>query len=175
MKFPQGANRIGRVIGVITFLVPLLFLGMLLVASAQSGVLTEGLPVIASLGAFWVSLGWWALSEFPVVELTEEGIAFRILFRRRYFPWEDILQAGILWRRGKNSMYNELVLVIPGGSCRRYKDKLFLLRNPFTAIKMAYYNEEVRQFVVRHYGPLDFNLSVGQPEESIVMDESCIP
>lgn len=172
MKFPQGANRIGRVIGIITFLVPLFFLGMLLAASALSGVLIQGLTVILPLGAFWVSLGWWALSEFPVVELTEEGIAFRILLRRRCFLWKDILQAGILWRRGKNSMYNELVLVIPGGSCRRYKDKWFLLRNPFTAIKMAYYNEEVRQYVIRHYGPLDFNLSDGQPEESILMDEN---
>ena len=170
MKYPKGAYRIGRVVGFCLLAFWCFFFLLLTIAMALEKVLMDGAVWIAAFGVFWLAVAYFALSEFPCIELTEEGIAFRVLFRKRYYRWREIKQAGILYRRGKNSMYNELVLVTPKGSRRKYKDKLFLLRNPFTVIKVAYYNEDIHKFVVKHYGPLDFDLSDGRDEQSVVVD-----
>ena len=170
MKYPKGAYRVGRFIGYCLTLVGCFFFGLLSIAMAGAGVLDNGFFFILAFGLFWLSFAYFALSEWPCLEFTEEGIFFRVLFWKRYYRWEEIQQAGILWRRGKNSMYNELVLLTPKGSRRKYKDKFFLLRNPFTVIKVAYYNKDIHEFVVKHYGPLDFDLSDGRDEQSVVVD-----
>lgn len=170
MKYPKGAYRVGRFIGYCYLLVGCFFFLLLASTMAGKGMLEEGLGIILAYELFWAALAYSALSEWPCLEFTEEGVFFRVLFRKRYYRWEEIQQAGILWRRGRNSMYNELVLLTPKGSRRKYKDKFFLLRNPFTVIKVAYYNKDIHEFVVKHYGSLDFDLSHGRGEQSVVVD-----
>ena len=46
---------------------------------------------------------------------------------------------------------------------------LICLRNFGKLIHIAD-TEQVRNYVIKHYGPLDFNLSDGQAEQSIVVD-----
>lgn len=170
MKFPRGAQRIGRIIGMIMFGMGLSFLILFMVAMTQEGVLIEGIGILVVWSVFWFGCVFLVMREFPCVELTEQGIAARVLFLTRYYTWREIKQAGILYRLGRGIHYNELVLVTPKGSQRRYKDKTFLLRNPFTLIMMPYYSVELRQFVAKYYGMLDFDLSDGQSEQSICGD-----
>lgn len=170
MKYPKGAYRVGRFIGFCFLMVGGFFFLLLSIAMAGEGVLGEGTGCILLFGFSWMAAAYFALSEFPCIEMGEEGVAFRVFLWKRFYRWDEIQQAGILYRRAKQSWYNELVLLTPKGSKRKYKDKLFLLRNPFTVIKVAYYNKEIHEFVVKHYGPLDFDLSDGQSEQSIVVD-----
>lgn len=170
MRQPKGTSRIGRLIGFLMLLSGSVFLILLAVAMAQENVLAEGWYLLAFLVAMFVVIACLSLTEFPDVELTEAGVSVRILFLKRHYAWREIKQAGILYRWGRNCRFNELVLVTPKGSLRKYKDRLFLLRNPFTLIKMPWYSEELRQYVCRHYGPLDFDLSDGRPEQSVVVE-----
>lgn len=126
----------------------------------------------------WWSLGfavagclaaWLFLSAVPVILLSEEGVSCRILFKRRFYHWNRIRQAGILHLFGNGIFYNQIVLVKENGSPRKNKDKTFLLRNVGKWIPVPC-SEESKQFVIRHYGPLDFDLSDSRDEGSIVVD-----
>lgn len=124
--------------------------------------------VVLMLGLF-VGLWLHMLTETAPGELTKEGVYIRPFLIRRFYPWASIRQAGVLWRMGRGVCYNELVLLKPGGSLRRYRDWSFSLRNGFHLIRLGD-NPAIRDYVIRHYGPLDFDLSDGRPEKSIVAD-----
>lgn len=112
----------------------------------------------------------YCLRQIAWGEMTEEGVFHRVLFRKQFYPWSDFLQAGILWRTGRNPYrYNDLVLLKPGGSKRKYRDRFFLLRNSRRLIHIPC-TAEFKTYVIRHYGPLDFDLSDGRLEQSIVVD-----
>ena len=110
---------------------------------------------------------WIFLSFHKKVLLTEKGIYAYTLFRGRIYPWNQIIQAGVLWRVGRTERFNEIVLLKQGGSPRKFRDDLFLLRNLRKAIRMDD-NPEVRGYINRYYGPLDFDLADGKPEKSQV-------
>ena len=171
MKLSGGSYKIGRIIGLCMAVMWCGIVLPLVVAAIQERVLAGMLPVILGTGTLFGLAVYYMLSEHPSAELSEEGICVRILFRKRFYRWEEIQQAGILSRRGNGFVYKELVLVPPKGSKRRYKDKLFLLRNLFALVKLPYYSEELREYVCRHYGPLDFNLADGRLERSIVIEQ----
>ena len=121
----------------------------------------------------WVAL-WWcfvatAFHSLAAVTMSDEGIYIRVLLNTKFLRWRDISQAGILWRTRKYGYYNDFVLLKPGGSVRRYGDKSFALRNVFRLIHLPA-TQEVRDFVTRHYGPLDFDLSDGKAERSVIVD-----
>ena len=120
-----------------------------------------------AIQAVWTLLLYPLLWEYPRVVLLEEGVQVCILFRKKIYSWEDILQAGIVWHLGRNGHYNDFVLVKRGGSRRRYRDRTFLLRNFGKLIHIST-SKCVRDFVIQHYGPLDFDLTNGQGENSIV-------
>ena len=105
----------------------------------------------------------------PFVWLSADGIYVRALFRKRYYPWDSIKQAGILYCMGRGMWYNEIALLKANGSPRRYKDKTFLLRNIGRKIRVSY-SEDAKNYIIRHYGPLDFDLSDGREEKSTVID-----
>lgn len=170
MKFPRGAQRIGRIIGLIMLALGLFLLLLFMAAMTQEGMLIEGIGILLVWSVFWFGCVFLVVREFPCVELTEQGVAARVLFLARHYTWREIKQAGVLYRLGRGVHYNELVFVTPKGSRRRHRDRSFLLRNPFTLIMMPYYSEELRQLVVEHYGPLDFDLSDGQLEQNICAD-----
>lgn len=94
-------------------------------------------------------------------ELTAEGVYVRHFFIRRFYPWSEILQAGILAQRGRND-HCEIILVKPGGSPRRPGDHptLFLMRNLFRLIHIPA-DEETAAYVVARFGPLAYDQSKG--------------
>ena len=91
-------------------------------------------------------------------ELTEEGVYVRHFFLRRFYPWSDILQAGILYRRGKGGGDYDIILVKPGGSPRKPGDLngLFLMRNIFRLIHIPD-DPELIDYVTAHFGPLAYD------------------
>ena len=115
----------------------------------------------------WSVPMWTVLSFHKKVILTEKGIYSYTLFRNKLYPWNQIVQAGVLWRVGRTERFNETVLLKQGGSPRKFRDDLFLLRNLRKAIRMDD-NPEVRGYINRYYGPLDFDLADGKPEKSQV-------
>lgn len=66
--------------------------------------------------------------------------------------------------------YNELVLLKSGGSPRKYRDRFFVLRNCFRLIHLGD-SPALREYVIRYYGPLDFDLSDGRSEQSVVDEQ----
>lgn len=104
------------------------------------------------------------------VWFSEEGVWCRVFLKKRFYPWKELPQAGIWWNRGANYYFrNQLVLLLPGGSRRRYRDKTFRLRNPRTLLTLPATDFNQR-YVISHYGPLDFNLTDGEKEQGIVVE-----
>ncbi len=94
-------------------------------------------------------------------ELTPEGVYVRHFLTRRFYPWSEILQAGILKRHVKG-MPHEIILVKSGGSPRKPGDNesLFLLRNPFRLIHIPD-DQELVDYITTHYGPLAYDQRKG--------------
>ena len=90
-------------------------------------------------------------------ELTEEGVYVRHFLIRRFYPWSDIIQVGILRRKTKG-MPQEIILVKSGGSPRKPGDLtgLFLLRNLFRLIHIPD-EPELIDYVTAHLGPLAYD------------------
>lgn len=160
----------------LTYLFSLTFLALwhillvlFLVAAAQAGIFRDVffilLPIEAGAGLITVLI---APVKVPVI-LTEEGVILDGLWTKRSYFWKDICQAGILYSPQRRGRYNDLVLLKPNGSKRCFRDKTFVLRNPGRLIHVPL-TEENLNFVISHYGPLDFDLSDGQAEGSIVTD-----
>lgn len=141
----------------------------LMVAMAQTGVLREGWWMLLLLSAIWSGLLYFFIARIPDVSLTENGVLVRVLVRKRLYRWSEVKQAGVLYRWGRYTKYNSLVLLKPNGSPRRYQDKTFVFRNLGKLIEIAN-TENNRRWIIRHYGPLDFDLSDGREEKSIVID-----
>lgn len=148
----------------------LLILAVMMLYGWKQGDLEFGVIALVA-GAFCgvLALMYLILMNVATGELTEEGIYIRVFLRRRFYPWASIRQAGVLWRMGRGWHYNDLVLLKSGGSPRRYRDWSFPLRNFFFLICLGD-SPAIRDYVIRRYGPLDFDLSDGRPEKSIVMD-----
>lgn len=170
----RTANRkwdnLGRIIlfclwGCMQVLILLMAIAMLL-----EGVFADGWYMLVFLTVLWAFLICCFLRLVPVVELKEDGIYYRVIFQKRFYPWSAIKQAGILWSMGRYGMTNDLVVLKPGGSKRRYKDKTFLLRNMGKLIHIELTEDNI-SLIRRYYGPLDFDLSNGRDEASIVVDE----
>lgn len=139
------------------------------IMALQDGTFLETIWFPLLLSVSWSALMYWSLYSYPEVVLEEKGVFVRILWKRRFYRWDEIKQAGILYHPGRAVPYERLYLVTPKGSKRRYKDKFFLLRNAGKLITLSA-GKEMRAFVVSHYGPLDFDLSYGREEKSIVAD-----
>lgn len=95
-------------------------------------------------------------------ELTEEGVYVRHFLLRRFYPWSDILQAGILKRKNVRGELCELIMVKPGGSPRKAGDAtlLFTLRNFFRLIHIPD-DPELVDYVTAHHGPLAYDQRTG--------------
>lgn len=163
-------DRIARFIALAMFSFFSFIAILLTIAMITEHLPSEGWAILLLLEFFWFSVAYGMLVTCPCVEMTPEGISVRVLFRTRHYEWGEIQQAGILYRMGRGMHYNQLVLVTAKGSPRKYKDKWFLLRNPFTLIPITVQLTHTAEYVRKHYGPLDFDLSDGRSEQSIVID-----
>ncbi len=126
------------------------------------------IAVVAVVALAVVAFACYSFQILLPVELDEQGVWVREVFGKRLYPWSSIQQAGILYIRRQYLFYNQPVLLKPGGSPRKYKDKTFRWRNIGKLIPLPY-SQEVKQYIISHYGPLDFNLENGQEEKSIVI------
>lgn len=119
-------------------------------------------------GAFFL-LAYTQMWHTAEMLLTEEGVFIRVLYRQKFYSWGVIQQAGVLYSLKRGVPYERLYLLKPGGSRRRYQDKAFLSRN-FGKLICLPADEETKNYVTAHYGPLDFNLPYGSTEQSQVVD-----
>ena len=169
MEINRTTEKLARRIFIVFWASMHSFLVLLAVAFLQVQVALDGWFALLLISASWSALTWWFLFTTPNISLSADGVRVRVLFRGRFYPWDTIKQAGILYRMGKGMRYNQIILLKAGGSPRRYKDKTFLLRNIGKTIPICY-SEEAKNYIIDHYGPLDFNLSDGREEKSIVVD-----
>ena len=107
---------------------------------------------------------------YPRVDLQPQGICVKWWFRTRFYSWNAICQAGVSCFVPRGYYINRLTLVPDGCSKRKYRDWLFHLRN-FGKLIYIPYTPQTRNFVIAHYGPLDFNLADGAFEGSVVTDK----
>lgn len=115
--------------------------------------------IIFALLLIWLFLMDVALRDGPRVYLTEEGVWVRVMFRRQFYPWSEIVQVGIIHRPTYKGDRNWPFLLLPGGSPMGENDKTFVYRN-YGRIVWIHRSAEVLEFVTAHYGLLDFDKSV---------------
>lgn len=113
---------------------------------------------LAGLLVGWFLIMELALRDGPLVYLTEEGVWVRVWFRRRFCPWSELVQAGIVHRPTYRGDRNWLCLLLPGGSPMRENDGTFVYRN-YGRIVWIYKSAEILDYISGKYGPLDFDLS----------------
>ena len=169
MKALQTTEKIGRAIFIAFWSVWHFFLGLFAVAFIQEQVELSKWLILLFWSAFCSASVWLALSTMPDILLSTDGVRVRVLFFERFHPWDTIKQAGVLYRMGRGMWYNQIVLLKANGSRRQYQDKTFLLRNIGKKIPIPY-SEDTKNYIIRYYGPLDFDLSDGREEKSIVVD-----
>lgn len=162
------ANRIARVVmtamSLCTSLACVYGIGSLL---AESQTIGAWYVILFAVG--WIFVYAVTMHEAARIWLTEEGVWVCFVFRKRFFRWREFVQAGIEVRQLGKGDPVWFVLLLPGGSPRRYRDKTFFLRNPWKILRLPN-KPEIKDFVIHHYGPLDFDLSDGQNETSVVED-----
>ena len=160
-------------IGYVAFVgIWLLMHGMLVVLAigmAQEGVLAESWGLLAGMSVLYTAIALVGVLAVSEVTLSESGIDVKRLWVRRHYTWDEITQAGILQVRHRYGFYNGLFLLKTGGSPRRYQDKTFQLRNWRYLIEVRDTEENCRM-VRKYYGPLDFDLSDGRPEQSQLVE-----
>ncbi len=110
------------------------------------------------------------LYENPKISLEPQGVRVQWWFQTHFCCWDDFQQAGVSCFVPHGYYINRLVLVSNGCSKRRCDDKSFHLRN-FGKLIYISAKPEVIAFVRSCYGPLDFDLTDGKVEQSIVVDE----
>ena len=164
MKVLQTAEKIGRAIFIAFWSVWHFFLSLFAVAFIQEQVEPSKWLILLCCSAFCSALVWLALSTMPDILLSADGVRVRVLFFEHFHPWDTIKQAGILYRMGRGMRYNQIVLLKANGSPRQYQDKTFLLRNIGKKIPIPY-SEDAKNYIIRYYGPLDFDLSDGRAEK----------
>lgn len=110
---------------------------------------------------FWLCVMSEGIYAMAGVTLSNDGVFVRVLFKTKHYSWDEIIQAGIIWRRIKYGHVNELVLLPHTGTIGDPKDRFFMLRNRFQLIHLPCTPETV-SFVVSQYGLLDFDYSNGK-------------
>lgn len=113
------------------------------------------------------------LKATEVITLTPEGIGRRKFLREHKYAWSEIQQAGIWLNDCRCYQYWMLALVPPNGIRHTQNDvwdnhvafKYTGKRNILFPM-----SEEARKIVEQYYGPLDFDLSDGRDEKSVVID-----
>ena len=111
----------------------------------------------------FVWLYFMASAFYPMASVTisETGVSVCVFVKTKQYGWNEIQQAGVIWRRMKYSHVNELILLPKTGIPGNPQDKFYMLQNQFHLIYLPC-TPEVVSFVCSHYGPLDFDYSDGK-------------
>ena len=109
----------------------------------------------------WLYFMMVAFYSMASVTLSNEGVFVRVFIKTNQYPWNEIIQAGVIWRRIRYSYYNELVLLPKTGIPGDPQDTLYMFRNQFHLIRLPCTPDAI-SFVCSHYGSLDFDYSDGK-------------
>ena len=93
--------------------------------------------------------------ELPSGTVTQEGVAVRHFFIRRFYRWEDLRQAGVLRCYGRSNDY-DIVLVKSKGDFQDPESFFCWLKNQFHLIYIPY-DESLMQQISGFYGTPDFD------------------
>ena len=131
---------------------------VLLFCGTEAGTMILGIPVLGC-AVFWAWLSWLLFGRNGAVTLSENGVSYRALLITHHVHWANIRKAGVL--RLKNTKLGEpyeLVLRKPMGRLEKSVPEELGLSNDWKWIHIS--NEaEMRVFVEKYYGPLDFDFS----------------
>jgi hypothetical protein len=159
MKFNQGAaNEVTKWVLFVMFF-PLI--GGMFIALAVVMILERMYIVAIFALAFTVFWCWMCAVGFyhmSAVTLSEEGVYLRVLIKKKFYPWKDIAQAGVLWFRYRSILHRELVLIPKDGYPYKPEDKSFRRRNMFHMIHLPC-TQEVLSYLETYHGALDFDLT----------------
>ena len=150
----RGARLVLTGLGVFPFLGGIIYC----IFARDSYVLPERIALLSSLFLNFVIVTSLARLYFPYVLLNQEGITVRF-FRKQFFPWKRILQAGRYHRDRRSYSVGcySLVLLLPGGSGKRAGvDKTFLDRNLTHALALPN-DRTIRLFIIARYGKLNYD------------------
>ena len=142
----------------------------------DSYVLLERIAFLSILFLSFVIVTSMARLYFPYVVLDRDGVTVRF-FRKKFFPWRCIQQAGRYHRNRKDYSANcySLVLVLPGGSGKQAGvDKTFLERNSGHAVVLPN-DRTIRLFIIARYRKLnydDYNLITETKQKMFGLDKT---
>lgn len=161
MKINQGiANEISR-----WFLFVLLFVvlgGGFLSFGLWMLLVGEWIGLLIILYAFiWIYLMAVGFYSQASVSLSDQDISVRVFLKTKHYSWDEIVQAGVLWRTKKYSHENVLVLLPKTGTPGDPQDKMYIFRNQFHLIQLPCTPDTIA-YILSHYGPLDFDYSDGK-------------
>lgn len=142
VKDPNGSDRRGYVVVGLAFLGTAAFFLI-----TDPALLTVAMVVI--FGGFLI-IGMGLLGR-PYVSLDRNGVACRLLFRKKYFRWDELAKVGI--RNTKMSRVPmeylfAIVIVFPGKGGWK--------RDIFCSVVVPN-RPEIRKLIAESYGPLDFD------------------
>lgn len=173
-EITSPCDKIGRAaaFGILLFWVLMVLVSILVLVSSGNIKGASSISVSFLIPPLFIT----AVSSWnnPRIWLGEEGVCVKFLLRKHTFRWNQVVQAGILYRPNlhRKSFHADgdyFYILLPGGSPRRYRDKTFPYRNIGKLVQLPN-TPEIRDYVIRHYGPLDFDLTDGQSEQSVEID-----
>ena len=113
-------------------------------------------------------------TDYPYVSMNDAGVTFRFLLRRRFLPWTEFRQAGVCLfqtRKPGGIVHNsyKLGLLLPNGVPKTPGQRISYYKNMGRIIYLPDTREN-RDYIIAHYGLLDFDESADPRGYSIVVD-----
>lgn len=113
-------------------------------------------------------------TDYPYVSMNDAGVTFRFLLRRQFLPWPEFRQAGVCLfqtRKPGGIVHNsyKLGLLLPNGVPKMPGQRISYHRN-LGCILYLPDTRQIRDYIIAHYGLLDFDESVDPRGYSVVMD-----
>ena len=113
-------------------------------------------------------------ADYPYVSMSEAGVSLRFLLRRRFLPWREFRQAGCCLfeiKKPGGIVHNsyKLGLLLPNGVPKMPGQRISYYKNMGRILYLPDIPEN-REFIIAHYGLLDFDESADPRGYSIVVD-----
>ena len=109
------------------------------------------IPFLLLAQALWTIPLAITLYLSPKILVSDNGVSVQRFFAKKHYRWDEFTNAGVLYSFRRNGWINDLVLILPGSVCCRLGKRIHL--NP---------SKEIKEFIVKTYGPLDFDHTDGQ-------------
>ena len=113
--------------------------------------------------------------DHPSVVLNDEGVTVRFLLTKRFLNWKHFRQAGICLFENKkfggvSVKFYRIGLLMPGG-VPKWPGQRFQYAKNILHVMLLPDTPEIRDYIIAHYGLLDFDESADPRGYSIVVDE----